>query len=127
MVGESLHAGACAVSEALLCAGERANSVLDWAFEHQAELRALGAQGQSAIYGRIKQDFPNLAACVGQPMVRARINKGLRWIVANSLPVLTPQLFVRNQKIPDEDTDLGLDYVLSRVLAQGATAGEVRR
>jgi len=34
--------------------------------------------------------------------------------------VLTPQLFVRNGKVPDEDTDLGLDYVLSRVLAGGA-------
>jgi hypothetical protein len=59
-------------------------------------------------------------------VVRARINKGLRWIVANSLPVLTPQLFVASQKIPDEDTDLGLDYVLSRVLAQVST-GQVRR
>ena len=56
------------------------------------------------------------------PAVRARINKSLRWIVANSLPVLTPQLFVRNQKVPDEDTDLGLDFVLSRVLAQSAGA-----
>jgi uncharacterized membrane protein len=124
MVGESLHPGACAVSEALLCAGDRASGVLHWAFEHQAELRALGAKGQPEIYARIRQDFPALANCVGQPMVRSRINKGLRWIVANSLPVLTPQLFVRNQKLPDEDTDLGLDYVLSRVLVQdGASAG----
>jgi len=126
MVNESLHAGACAVSEALLCAGERANHVLDWAFLHQAELRALGQEGAAAIYGRIKRDFPALATCVGQPKVRDRINQGLRWIVANSLPVLTPQLFVRNQKLPDEDTDLGLDYVLARVLAQGAVGGEVR-
>jgi uncharacterized membrane protein len=126
MVGESLHAGACAVSEALLCAGDRASHVLEWAFEHQAELRALGGQGQSAIYGRIKQDFPALATCLGTPKVRDRINQGLRWIVANSLPVLTPQLFVRNQKLPDEDTDLGLDFVLARVLAQGAAGGEVR-
>jgi uncharacterized membrane protein len=125
MVGESLHAGACAVSEALLCAGEHANRVLTWAFANQEDLRARGATGQAAIYARIKQEFPDLASCVGQPAVRARVNKGLRWIVANSLPVLTPQLFVRNQKLPDEDTDLGLDYVLSRVLAQGA--GEVRR
>jgi len=125
MVGESLHPGACAVSEALLCAGPRASAVLDWAFAHQEELRARGAQGQPAIYTRIKQQFPDLAGCVGQPAVRARVNKGLRWIVANSLPVLTPQLFVRNQKLPDEDTDLGLDYVLSRVLAQ--TSNEVRR
>jgi uncharacterized membrane protein len=125
MVGESLHAGACAVSEALLCAGDHASKVLNWAFANQEDLRARGAGGQSAVYARIKQDFPDLASCVGQPAVRARVNKGLRWIVANSLPVLTPQLFVRNQKLPDEDTDLGLDYVLSRALAQGA--GEVRR
>jgi uncharacterized membrane protein len=125
MVGESLHAGACAVSEAVLCAGDHAGKVLDWAFANQDDLRARGGTGQSAVYARIKQEFPNLANCVGQPAVRARVNKGLRWIVANSLPVLTPQLFVRNQKLPDEDTDLGLDYVLSRVLAQGA--GEARR
>jgi len=35
---------------------------------------------------------------------------------------LTPQLFVRNQKIPDEDTDLGLDFVLARVLESDAAA-----
>jgi uncharacterized membrane protein len=123
MVGESLHPGACAVSEALLCAGPSATDVLAWAFDNEAELRALGARGQAAIYARIKRDFPALAGCVGGPVVRARINKSLRWIVANSLPVLTPQLFVRNQKIPDEDTDLGLDYVLSRVLARGSSGG----
>lgn len=120
MVNESLHAGACAVSEAMLCAGEGAERVLEWAFQRQEELRGLGGQGPAAIYGRIKRDFPELAACVGQSAVRARINKSLRWIVANSLPVLTPQLFVRNQKVPDEDTDLGLDYVLSRVLVHAA-------
>jgi len=126
MVGESLHPGACAVSEALLCAGPSTREVLAWAFDHQAELRALGAAGQPAVYARIKRDFPGLAGCVGGPLVRARINRSLRWIVANSLPVLTPQLFVRNQKIPDEDTDLGLDYVLARVLARGAAEGGAR-
>jgi len=125
MVGESLHPGACAVSEAVLCAGDKARDVVAWAFENQAELRSLGAGGQPTIYARIKRDFPALAGCVGSAVVKARINKSLRWIVANSLPVLTPQLFVRNQKIPDEDTDLGLDYVLSRVLVQAST--EVRR
>lgn len=119
MVNESLHPGACAVSEALLCAGDRAPAVLSWAFAHQADLRASGAAGQAAVYGRIKQEFPELAGCVGQPAVRARVNKSLRWIVTNSLPVLTPQLFVGNQKLPDEDTDLGLDYVLARMLAEG--------
>ena len=80
------------------------------------------------MYARLKQDFPALAPCLGQPLVRTRLNRSLRWVVANSLPVLTPQLFVRNQKIPDEDTDLGLDYVLARAVENATGArGEVRR
>ena len=125
MVDTSLHPGACAVSEAVLCAGDRASKVLAWAFAHQDSLRARGGGSSHAVYEFIKQEFPDLAGCLGQPAVKAKVNKGLRWIVANSLPVLTPQLFVRDQKLPDEDTDLGLDYVLSRMLAQGA--GESRK
>jgi len=124
MVADSLHPGACAVTEALLCAGERAQAVLAWTFANQADLRALGAGGGAAVQARLKREFPELGDCMGQAAVRARVNKSLRWIVANSLPVLTPQLFVGNQKIPDEDTDLGLDYVLARVLASGAVGGQ---
>jgi uncharacterized membrane protein len=124
MVSESLHPGACAVTEALFCAGDRASTVLSWAFANMADLRALGGGGSAAVYARIKKEFPELGDCVGRPAVRARVNKSLRWIVANSLPVLTPQLFVGNQKLPDEDTDLGLDYVLARVLAAGPAGGK---
>ncbi len=116
MVSESPHPGACAVSEAVLCAGPRAPAVLDWAFAHQTELREEGRRGPGALYPRLRQQFPELASCLGQPAVRTRLNRSMRWMVANSLPVLTPQLFVRNQKIPDEDTDLGLEYVLARTL-----------
>jgi uncharacterized membrane protein len=128
MVNESLHPGSCAVSEAVLCAGEKSSVVLEWAFAHQPELLAAGARGQDAVYAQIKQEFPALSACLGLPLVRTRLNRSLRWVVANSLPVLTPQLFVRNHKIPDEDTDLGLDFVLARTLEGDASPrGEVRR
>jgi hypothetical protein len=128
MVNESLHPGSCAVSEAVLCAGEKSHVVLEWALAHQPELLAAGGRGQGEVYARLKQDFPALAPCLGQPLVRTRLNRSLRWVVANSLPVLTPQLFVRNQKIPDEDTDLGLDYVLARAVENATGArGEVRR
>jgi hypothetical protein len=34
--------------------------------------------------------------------------------------VLTPQVYVNNTRICDEDTDLGVDYVLTRLLDRGA-------
>jgi len=128
MVSQSLHPGSCAVSEAVLCAGEKSGAVLEWAFAHQPELLAAGGRSQGEVYARIKQEFPALAQCLAQPLVRTRLNRSLRWVVSNSLPVLTPQLFVRNRKIPDEDTDLGLDFVLARTLeGDGSTREEVRR
>jgi uncharacterized membrane protein len=118
MVNESLHPGACAVSEAILCGGVKAREVLEWAFAHQSELLAFGGDSKR-IYDRIRQRFPQLAECLGKPAVRARLNRSLRWTVANSLPVVTPQLFVNKTKVCEEDTDLGLDFVLSRILDVG--------
>jgi uncharacterized membrane protein len=120
MVSESLHPGACVVSEAVLCGGTRAEEVLRWAFGHQEELRQLG-RDPARLDARIRQQFPELADCLGRPAVRARLNRSLRWAVANSLPVVTPQLFVRGVRVCDEDTDLGLDFVLSRMLAAPLT------
>jgi hypothetical protein len=117
MVERSLHPGACAVSEAVLCAGEALPEVLEWAAQNGESLRELGARDPAGVYDRIKQRFPGLAGCVGQPAVKARLNKTLRWIVSNALPVVTPQLFVRGQKICDSDTDLGLEFALATLLA----------
>jgi len=117
-VGESLHPGACGVSEALLCAGDQLPQVLKWAFDNQEHLRQVAAEDNARIYEEIKKRFPKLANCVGKPDVKTRLNRSLRWAVANSLPVLTPQLYVNNQKLCDEDTDLGLEYALSRMLDQ---------
>jgi len=116
MVSSSLHPGACAVSEAMLCAGPQAGEVLRWAFEHQDELREMAVQSSQPVYARIKETFPAVANCVGKPAVRAKLNKSLRWAVSNAVPVLTPQLYVRGQKVCDEDTDLGLEYALTRML-----------
>jgi uncharacterized membrane protein len=116
MVGESLHPGACAVSEAVLCGGVRAREVLEWAFANQQELRDLG-KDTAVVYARIRTRFPELGDCLGKPAVRARLNRSLRWAVANSLPVQTPQLFVRDRKVCEEDTDLGLEFVLARTLS----------
>jgi uncharacterized membrane protein len=131
MVGTTLHAGACAVSEAVMCAGAEADAVVNWAFANQDAIREAAAADPKAAKTMIDAAFPNLASCVGSSEARTRLNRSLRWVVANKLPVLTPQLYVEGTKLCDEDTDLGLDYSLSRLLAyepaaEAATAPEAQ-
>ncbi len=118
MITESIHPGACVVSEAVLCAEDDAEEVLAWAFENQERLHdaSQGAHGSEAVERMVRAQFPALASCIGSATVEARLNRSLRWAVANQLPVLTPQVYVDDVRLCDEDTDLGLDYALSRLL-----------
>lgn len=128
MVQNSLHPGACSVSEAVLCAGDRAPAVLDWAFENQEQIRAASETDPAAAAYMVTAAFPDLKSCVGSSKARSRLNKSLRWAVANQLRVMTPQLYVDGQKLCDEDTDIGMDYALSRLLDyQGGAAPAVRQ
>ena len=125
MVSEATHPGACTVSEAALCAGDKAPDVIAWAFEHGEQVRDAARTDPAAAARLVKQRFPELASCVGSPEARSRLNKSMRWIVANNIRVLTPQLFVDKVKLCDEDVDLGLEYTLSAMLdrhARGALA-----
>jgi uncharacterized membrane protein len=117
MVNETLHPGACKVAEAVVCAGERAGTVLDWTLDNQEELRRLATGSPEALDARLAAAFPDLSGCVGTPSARSKINKSLRWIVANSARVTTPQLYVDGRRLCDEDTDLGLEFALGRLLA----------
>jgi len=116
MITEDTHPGACVVSEAVLCAGDKAPDVLRWAFEVQDTVREQTKADPTAAERIVKQRFPELAACIGSPEAKSRLNKSLRWAVANNIRVLTPQLFVNNVKLCDEDVDIGLDYALSRMI-----------
>jgi len=116
MISETTHPGACTVSEAVLCAGDRAPEVLAWAFEVQDHIRAEAKTDPTAAARIVKQRFPELATCVGSAEARSRLNKSMRWTVAHNIRVLTPQLFVDNVKLCDEDVDLGLEYALTRML-----------
>jgi uncharacterized membrane protein len=120
MVTEATHPGACTVSEAVLCAGDKAPDVIAWAFEEQDRIKREAATDPAAAARIVRQRFPELASCVGSPDARARLNKSMRWIVANNLRVLTPQVFVDNVKLCDEDVDLGLEYTLSNMLERHA-------
>jgi hypothetical protein len=116
MVADALHPGACAVSEAVLCAEERADEVLAWAFEEQEAITSATATDPEAAARLASARFPELASCIGSPAVRNRLNRSLRWAVKNELPVMTPQAYVDGTRVCDADTDLGLDYVLARLL-----------
>ncbi|MCB9601465.1 MAG: hypothetical protein H6720_14170, partial [Sandaracinus sp.] len=104
------------VSEAVLCAEERAPEVLAWAFEEQERIVEATRADPGAAARLVSARFPEVASCVGTPAVRNRLNHSLRWAVKNQLPVMTPQAYVDGTRVCDADTDLGLDYVLARLL-----------
>lgn len=117
MIGDAIHPGACAVSEAMLCARERADQVLAWAFENQEDIVTAARNDPKTGAARmVTAKFPDLASCVGSAAARAKLNLSLRSAVKNHLQVLTPQVFIDGMRLCDEDTDLGLDYALPRLI-----------
>lgn len=120
MVDSPVHPGACAISEAMLCAGDDAARVLSWAFDEQEEIVAAERAKAGGAARLAAARFPDLASCIGSSKAKARLNRALRWAVDNQLPVLTPQLYVDGTRLCDADTDLGLDYMLSRLIDRAA-------
>ena len=118
MLSESLHPGACAVSEAMLCAPDRAEQVLSWAFANQEDLLQIARESEAKVRRQITKKFPHVKGCLGSNKVKSKLRNSLRWGVANALPVLTPQLFVGDKRICDEDTDLGLEFTLTAMLKE---------
>jgi uncharacterized membrane protein len=121
MVDQALHPGACTMAEAVLCAGDAGNEVMTWSLENQEDLRALAQKDPALLNARVVERFPAVAGCIGKNTVRSKINKSLRWISSNSTSVMTPQLFVDGVKLCDEDTDLGLEFSLTRMLSHQQT------
>jgi uncharacterized membrane protein len=117
MLKEPLHHGACMVSRAVICA-RNPEAVIDWSLTNNTELRELAkSAGVATLRAKIVEKFPEVSDCMDTPEIKTKLNQSLRWIVANSLSILTPQLFINNRKLCDEDMDLGLEYGLGRLLA----------
>jgi uncharacterized membrane protein len=117
MIKDDMHPGACLLSRALLCAGERVQEVQDFIYEHQEDFRLAGLGGKiERIREPLMARFPKLKTCVDARATKTRLNKVLRHAVTNALPLLTPQLYINGRRLCDEDTDLGLDYTMPRLL-----------
>jgi protein-disulfide isomerase len=117
MLDRALHPGACTVSRALLCADEtgKGRLFLDWAYEDQDALAAAGKAGKEPLLAKIRARFPGLDACIDAPKTKQRLDAALRFAVDNKIKVSTPQLFLGDQRVCDEDTDLGLRYAIGKL------------
>ncbi|MEZ4441520.1 MAG: vitamin K epoxide reductase family protein [Polyangiaceae bacterium] len=112
-----LHPGACQVSRAILCSPGKERDVLEWAYAEQEGLLAAakGKDGALEVTRRIKSRWPAVDACLDDAKTKQRLDEMLRFATRNQLPVSTPQLFIGDTKLCDEDVDIGLSYALSRL------------
>ena len=117
MLDRSLHPGACILAKAVLCGGnDKARGVLEWAYDNQDALRDLGKQGGGPLQKKITERWGHeLAACVSSKQVDTQLNQQLHFAANNHIPVSTPQMFLGDQRLCDEDTDLGLRYTLAQL------------
>jgi len=106
-VTESVHPGACTVSQAILCAdaGGTTRRVLDWAFEQRDAIVEASKADPTAAQRMIGERFPELAACIDTPAVKQRLNRGLRWVAARNLNTVVPQLYIAGTLLCPEAND----------------------
>lgn len=113
MLDVPLHPGACVVSKAVICGGDQALQVLEWAYDEQERLAAAGKQGDETLKQVLRQRWGDaLASCIDKPETKVRLNRQLHFAVDNAIPVSTPQVYLGKQRICDEDTDIGLRFTL---------------
>ncbi|MCC6555442.1 MAG: hypothetical protein IT372_20980 [Polyangiaceae bacterium] len=117
MLDRPLHPGSCLVSKAILCSDHRALSVLEWAYDNQDAILegAKAGAGMANVQAMIRQRWPGLDACMDSKATKLRLDRMLRYIVDNKLPVSTPQVFLGDTRLCDEDTDIGLAYAIRRL------------
>ena len=80
-------------------------------------LRVLRAKkGTPALTAKISERWgAEIAACVASEKVTTQLNQQLHFAANNHIPVSTPQMFLGDKRICDEDTDLGLKYTLAQL------------
>ena len=119
MLDRALHPGACVIARAFLCSdkpgGSTPREVLEWAYKNQEDLREAGKASAAALRARVTARFPDVEACLDAKETRQRLDRTLRYAVANKVPVSTPQFFLGDTRVCDEDTDLGLRYAVGQL------------
>jgi uncharacterized membrane protein len=120
MIDRPLHPGACMLSKAVLCNDKKAREILEWSYSKQDDLRELGKANPAGLKAKIADKWgAEVAACADDKAPTSpaviRLNRHLHFASTNHIPVSTPQMFLGDKRICDEDTDLGLKYTLSEL------------
>ena len=119
MLDRSLHPGACVVAKAILCGDSRARAMLEWSYANQDDLKELGKSNVAGLKKKISDKWgADVVACSDDPKTKIRLNQQLHFASDNHIPVSTPQMFLGDKRICDEDTDLGLKYTLAQLAPQ---------
>jgi uncharacterized membrane protein len=116
MLTTPLHPGACTVSKAVICGGDRARQVLEWAYDEQENLVKVAKAGDGELRRVIGKRWGSATlTCLDTPATKQKLNQQLHFAADNAIPVSTPQMYLGDRKICDEDTDLGLRYTLAQL------------
>ncbi|SRR6266542_1759609 len=116
MLTTPLHPGACTVSKAVICGGDQSRQVLEWAYDEQDELVKAAKAGEAQLKALISRRWgPQVASCMDSAATKLKLNHQLHFAADNAIPVSTPQMYLGDLKVCDEDTDLGLKYTLRQL------------
>jgi hypothetical protein len=116
MLTNPLHAGACTVSKAVICGGDQARQVLEWAYDQQDDLVKAAKASDAQLRALIGRRWgPQVLSCIDAPATKLKLNHQLHFAADNAIPVSTPQMYLGDLKVCDEDTDLGLRYTLGQL------------
>jgi protein-disulfide isomerase len=126
MLSRPMHPGACVIARAFLCAeeGGKAREVLEWSYANQPELTEAGKKDVANVRAKVKQRFPELDGCIDSKETKKRLDEVLQFAVANKIRVSTPQLYLGDQRVCDEDTDMGMPYTLRKLAPELAKGGK---
>jgi uncharacterized membrane protein/protein-disulfide isomerase len=117
MLSRPMHPGACVLARAFLCGDKAGNAreILEWSYENQEELTRLGKDDPAKVKAKLLGRFKGVEGCIDAKETKKRLDDVLHFAVANKLRISTPQLFLGEKRMCDEDTDLGLDYALTKL------------
>jgi uncharacterized membrane protein len=117
MLDRPVHPGACLLAKAVVCGDKqgRAREVLEWAYAEQESLRVAGKAGKDLLRARVRARFADLDKCLDERETQKRLERGLHFAVANKVHVSTPQFYLGDLRVCDEDTDLGLRFTLGQL------------